>query len=348
MRIALLSSIGTTLDAFFPPLADEWKRAGHQVYAAASTPCLALESRVIPSLSRRPAFRNLMAPSQIDRWLLSLGADVLLTSTATASFWARVRRGPVPAVYFCHGLHWESPTGLAARVWQAAERQASHNTAGVVVINSDDQQWFDHTVPDVPQLRLRHGVGLALSQYPFVPVPQMDSAFRLVWIGELSARKRPGLAIDIAVHLRRRGLPVTLRLLGEGPLRSQLATRIQQEAATDFIWLPGHSEDVPGELARSHALLHTAQWEGLPRVCLEALAVGRRTFAFDTKGVRDVPQAVLAPDGDVVSLSDHLMDHIRRGPVGVPVIDRELLSAQVAAHELESFMGALIEGKRTR
>lgn len=61
-------------------------------------------------------------------------------------------------------------------------------------------------------------------------------------------------------------------------------------------------------LQRAHALLHTAALEGLPRILLEGLVMGRRAFAFDVKGVRDVPHAFLAPDEDVAGLARLVVD----------------------------------------
>ncbi|MGO8609752.1 hypothetical protein ACC848_43130, partial [Rhizobium johnstonii] len=56
-------------------------------------------------------------------------------------------------------------------------------------------------------------------------------------------------------------------------------------------------------LGSATALLHTAEWEGLPRVALEAAAVGRWCYGFDVKGLRDAPLVRLAADGDVDALA---------------------------------------------
>jgi|GEM_PF-6257580 len=102
--------------------------------------------------------------------------------------------------------------------------------------------------------------------------------------------------------LRDRGVDAELTMAGKGALADRTRTHVAQRGLDDRIRVPGWA-DVAAELADAHALLHTATWEGLPRVMLEAVAVGRRTYAFDVKGVRDVPYAQLVADEDVPGLA---------------------------------------------
>ena len=314
MRIGLLASVGHMVDSFFHEIIDSWVDAGHTVSVAAGTPTAGGESVVISGLGRRPGPGTLTARSGLRAWARDEALDIVLTNSATASALVRTARLRIPVVYFCHGLHWNTGTRLSDKVWQAVEQTLLRRTDAVITINSDDQAWFTARVASRPLLRLHTGVGLDLERYREAPPLSAEALsssgqplaphggrLELVWIGEFSARKRPELAIEVATGLRSLGVDFRLRLLGEGPRRGVINDRIRRLGLAQSVAAEGTGSAV-ASLSRSHGLIHTASWEGLPRVMLEGLAVGRRTYAFDVKGVRDVPEAVLVPDGDVDAL----------------------------------------------
>src|SRR5699024_4391684 len=88
---------------------------------------------------------------------------------------------------------------------------------------------------------------------------------------------------------------------------------------------------------------HTATWEGLPRVMLEAVAVGRRTYAFDVKGVRDVPYARLLDDGDTAGMAAAIAADWESGELRRPVdADASGLCSKGVAAEMLGFLRGVI------
>lgn len=342
MRIGLLASIGKTIDAFFPEMIAHWRESGHYVAIAAGTPGAKVKVDVIRELSRRPKLKNLRAPSAIDAWAAHHNLDAIITNTAVASFLSRARRSRVPVIYFCHGLHWNRGNKLNEHLWRALESFALKNTAGVITINRDDQKWFATRLPDRKRFHSRSGVGVPLTNYSVADVDLESDRTTLTWIGELSKRKRPLLAVEVASHVTALGAHVRLRMYGNGPLEREVAERIQQLELTDSVTLEGWTSS-PGEaLAKSHALLHTAAWEGLPRVALEALAVGRRTYAFDVKGVRDIPEISLAPDSDAKALAVRIVDDWRTGNIELNIDLRDELRDTRVATEIIAFSKKIV------
>jgi glycosyltransferase involved in cell wall biosynthesis len=335
MNIGVLTSVGETLDAFFPPHIAYWREAGHRVFSAAGTAARSVETDVLPAVSRRPSLRNLRAPSEISSWAARRQLDVIVANTAVASFVARARKQAVPVVYFCHGLHWNTGRSASERVWQMLERHSLRNTAAVVTINSDDRRWFTTRLPTERILYLKHGIGVPLDRFTFSPVPT-SGLVALIWVGELSERKRPILGIEVVERLAAMGVPVRLDMFGDGAMRKQVEARAQVASAE--IRVRGHSGAVSEELKRSTALLHTAAWEGLPRVGLEAVATGRPVFAFDVKGVRDLPSVRLAADGDVDALARAIAT-ADLSAVGRELSStRRLLSTEHASRQLMEFL----------
>lgn len=346
MRVGLLASVGHMIDSFFPDIVTSWTAAGHEVFLAAGTPGEDDACTVIDGLTRRPGLGVLRARVGLRRWVAERRLDVVVTNSATASAIVRISGVDAPIVYFCHGLHWNSGRQAAERVWQMLEAGLLPRTAGVITINADDQAWFAPRFPRRRILQLSTGVGLDLAVYPASPVPQTDEVLRLLWIGEFNPRKRPDLALDIAVRLQSLGVPFALRMLGEGSLLEATRERIRELRIDSLVEAPGRG-DAASELVRTHSLIHTSTWEGLPRVMLESVAVGRRAYAFDVKGVRDIPGAILSTDGDSTGMADRIAADWASGELLEPVrFDREKLNSSHSADRIRLFLEETIVGGR--
>src|SRR5262249_44118083 len=109
------------------------------------------------------------------------------------------------------------------------------------------------------------------------------------------AEKNPLLLADIVQRLRagegagdgaRRW---RLLVVGDGPLREQLAERVAELGVAESVELLGYVPIDNGLLdlyRRSHAFLHVSLPEGFPQVLVEAFASGLPTVATAVGGVR--------------------------------------------------------------
>lgn len=343
MRIGVLASVGHMVDSFFSDIITSWRTAGHEVSVAAGTGTGDGTGRIIPGLTRRPGPGMARAWSGIRSWAQEEQLDVILTNTSTASALARTARLQIPVVYFCHGLHWNEGRAASDRLWQVVEGLLLRRTGGVITINSDDHAWFDRRLRADRILRLPTGVGLSPDTYPRVPPPGTEgdpaqSILRLAWIGEFSTRKRPHLALEVAASLRQAGVTFALQMVGEGDLWGSTNEAIRRRGLAPDVTAAGFA-DAAAVLADSHALLHTSAWEGLPRVMLEALAVGRPTYAFDVKGVRDVPQSRLFPEDQPSLLARHVANDWQAGRLLKPLsFDPNTLDFSHCADAVSSFL----------
>lgn len=339
MRIGLVASVGEMIDSFFVEIIEEWRNAGNTVLTATG-PDLPVKIQdgvtLIPGITRRPSTKNFQAKSQLRSWVAQNNIAIVVTNAATGSLLVRAAGLTVPVVYFCHGLHWQSHTRLSAIPWVTAERWALRRTAGILTLNSDDDQWFrTHTTK--PVHRLRQGVGLDLTNYQQTPMPAYDNGvLKLVWIGELTPRKRPVDAVRTIANLHTMGIDAELDLLGAGDLSTKVAAVIDQLGLNDKVRLQG-LQPVTEYFAKSHALMHTATWEGLPRVGLESVAIGRAMLAYDTKGTRDIPGVILSPQESPDSLAGTIATWVNNG-LQPPAVPREHLSYQSAAKQILDFL----------
>lgn len=334
MRVGILAGPGIHLDSFFPEIGKGLQEAGNTVTFAAGTPTHRVGSTHLRNLTRRPSPRSVLAPRELRGWVRAQRLDVLLANTATAGFLARLRPLGAPVVYFAHGLHWDDPARWPTFPWQALERLATRHTAQVIVLNQEDQDWFARHAPQLPVTRLPYGVGLPTGSFQRSPHP---GGATVVWAGEHSGRKRPELALQVATEVKRRGgHEVRFRLLGTGQLTPALRQQAATAGLTDTVSFPGHVS-LEAELAAASLLLHTAAWEGLPRVVLEALGVGRPVLAFDVKGVRRLPAVRTVPNPDVAAMAAAVQSMVD-DPGSLTLPPRSALEVSHATTAIESVL----------
>jgi len=95
-------------------------------------------------------------------------------------------------------------------------------------------------------------------------------------------------------------------IFGDGILRRELEGEVIKEKLRKRLFMPGWREDPENIIPGFDIMLHTAHFEGLARVFLEALAAGIPVVATDADGAEDVIEngynGFLAPKNDVDSL----------------------------------------------
>ena len=133
---------------------------------------------------------------------------------------------------------------------------------------------------------------------------------RLVCIGRFSEQKGHLLLIEAARRLRLRGRRFELVLAGDGELREAIEAAIRSARLEGLVritgWIP--SDAVRDELIAARGLVLPSFAEGLPIVCMEAMALRRPVLATYVAGipelVRDGREGYLFPAGDVEALVD--------------------------------------------
>lgn len=260
VKVGLLASVGRTLDGFFPPIVDRLRDRGFVVSPASGTHSDLAGWTRVDGVGQRPSATALTGARALRRWVRDEQLDVVVTNTATASALVRAAGVAAPVIYFCHGLHWQDSSAPGSLPWQVIEKALLRRTAAIITLNRDDEQWFSRRTTTRVH-RLDCGIGVPLAQYPAAPVPA--SGMQLLWAGDFTPRKRPGLAVSVLRDLIDRGLPARLTMLGDGPLLDAVRRQIGELELGSVIETPGRG-DVGRALGSSLALLHTATWEGLP------------------------------------------------------------------------------------
>lgn len=109
---------------------------------------------------------------------------------------------------------------------------------------------------------------------------------RILFVGALTAGKRPGLFVDVVATLRLRGATVDAALCGGGPLAADLV----EPAARAGVKLLGMRSDVAAVLRESDVLIFPSlpTGEGMPGVLIEAGLTGIPVVATAVPGATTI------------------------------------------------------------
>jgi len=156
--------------------------------------------------------------------------------------------------------------------------------------------------------------GLELERFPYLPRPAVRGVPRVLGVGRLVEKKGFAHLIDAIAALRDQGVPMTAEIVGDGPLREELAARIASLDLEDRVSLlgPRTQEEVRALLqeadlfAAPFVIAEDGNADGLPTVLLEAMATGIPCIAADVTAVGEVIRTGetgrLIPCGDTGAL----------------------------------------------
>jgi glycosyltransferase involved in cell wall biosynthesis len=274
-----------------------------------------------------------------------------------------------PDLLFCPGNRY---TAVAGYVWLALGHDCPPIVGKVsnALVRADHgaiarwghRRWLrmqprflDHVVAMTPataaeamrEMAVRDDRVSVIPNPPAMPIPgaatmPVPAGRFVLGLGRLEPQKRWERLI--AAMPRLADPAVTLTILGEGGLRASLEAQIAALGLQDRIFLPGHAAD-PLPLVEAAAVLAlTSDFEGVPGVLREALALGTPVVATDSSvSVREIVHSpavgsvVDREDADgLVAALDHWLgpEAVRPEPAlheGDPVADYLALFDRVVA-----------------
>jgi colanic acid/amylovoran/stewartan biosynthesis glycosyltransferase WcaL/AmsK/CpsK len=174
-----------------------------------------------------------------------------------------------------------------------------------------------------PEKILVHRIGIDLAAIPFRP-PSATVAgepARVLICGRMVEKKGHRLALSATARVRQRGIPIELRIIGDGPLRSAIEADIAALGLDGAARLLGSLtyDEYLAELGAAHVVLQPSLTAadgdtegGAPTVLIEAQAAGKPIV---TTRHADIPEivvagksAVLVAEGDVEGVAEALRE----------------------------------------
>jgi glycosyltransferase involved in cell wall biosynthesis len=237
---------------------------------------------------------------------------------------------------------------LARRVHSYADRvivnaRASLEEERAAGVPADRLVYIPNGVP-LPSAAPASRAELGLAEGPLV-----------VAVGQLTSDKGHHHLIEAWPEVQRAHPGASLLILGEGPLRESLESRVRALGVAAGVRLPGFRPGVGGVLAACDVFVQPSVNEGMPNALLEAMAAGRPVVASRIGGIPDVVDAVsgaLVPPGDPPALaraiSALLSDPERRRVAGAAASQRvrQEFSVERMVERTERLYAALLARNR--
>ncbi len=122
-----------------------------------------------------------------------------------------------------------------------------------------------------------------LSKFQPATDRKIDS-IRIINIGSFMSKKNQVFFIKIAQKLLKHTTNFKIKLLGDGPLRGEVEKQILEHKLENFIEVIGLVSDVHNYLQEANIYVHTATYEPMGLVLVEAMASGLPIVTLNGKG----------------------------------------------------------------
>lgn len=205
----------------------------------------------------------------------------------------------------CYPPHF--PLGT---MWHAMRRRMYGRLAAVVALTQECADWIttNSSAKCVPVIPNAASWPLP-NNLPKIAPDAISSPERkvLLAVGRLSNEKNFDMLIDVFSELAPRHPDWDLVILGDGPDRTSLETRIRNAESGARMFVPGIAGNVGEWYARADLYVMCSRFEGFPNALAEALAHGLPAVSFDCDTgprdiIRDGIDGLLVPAGDIRSL----------------------------------------------
>jgi glycosyltransferase involved in cell wall biosynthesis len=217
---------------------------------------------------------------------------------------AWLARVPV-RVLTVHGWSFAAYNGLARSVFLWIERLMRPLTTMVVcVAEATRQEGLAAGTCDPQRTVVIHN---AVAVRTFRPTSRRGGTVEVVGVGRFAYPKDFTTLLDALTLV---AAPCRVRLAGDGPALTAVASALAQNGLSHRVELLGARADVPNLLARSEVFVLSSRSEGFPVSVLEAMAAGLPVVATDVGGVREAVEdgetGFLVPAADSEALAGAL------------------------------------------
>jgi len=206
-----------------------------------------------------------------------------------ASMFGKLR--DVPSVYTVRGTSVDAESsvssvsaGFVGRIKKRIERflVADVNYTTVISVNRDFTERFGHCHDDV------RFIPNGVDTERFNADPPTD-ATDFLFVGRLVGKKGVDVLLDAFESVHENRPEATLTIVGEGPLGDQLRETASQNGLDDAVRFAGRVpyEEIPSYYEQADVFVLPSEWEGHPRVMIEAWSSSRPVLGTEIEGVEE-------------------------------------------------------------
>lgn len=201
-----------------------------------------------------------------------------------------------------------------------------------IVVSPDLFSWAKDTLKlREPKLQFVYN-GIDVAAFECDRNMQAKSTYTFIAVGRLAEVKNHGFLIDAFDALRKQMPDKNMRLqvVGDGPCRAALTSKIQSLQLEDCVQLLGARDDIPQLLCEADTFVLSSTYEAMPMTLLEAMASGLPVISTRVGGVENIVQqevnGLLVESNNVESMRKAMQKLVQGGEMVERMID--------AAHSL--------------
>ena len=177
----------------------------------------------------------------------------------------------------------------------------------------------------------------------------------IVGAGRLEKQKNFPLLIDAFAKFYESHQDYKLIIYGDGSLKESLETYARTRLPETAFSFPGKASDLPNRVNRARAFVLSSDYEGVPNVLIEAMAMGVPSVATDCAPggaadlITDGVNGFITPVGDVDALAEKIIEVVdnksisdRFSSESVKIVKQ--LDAVIVCREWQKYLESVIGG----
>jgi len=203
------------------------------------------------------------------------------------------------------------PPAMALNFYWRVMRYLTYPLAHrVVMLSSESLEWLNNAIPRAKGVVIPNIVNIPLiNNLPNLNPNKyiVHNKKVLLAVGRLDKQKQFDLLIDTFFELQEEYKNWNLFVLGEGPEKNYLLSKIRKLNLTKRVILVGKVGNIGDWYLRADLYVMTSKFEGFPNSLIEAMAYGCPAVSFDCDtGPRDIIRqdidGLLIPNGNIKQL----------------------------------------------
>ena len=160
-----------------------------------------------------------------------------------------------------------------------------------IVISKDTQEYFLKVLPKALKKNiflLTNAINVDKFYNKKRKEPKQDRTITAVCVGSLVNKKNQAFLIPIITYLKNKGYECKIDILGDGPNKESLQSKIDSMGLNKEMILHGNVKNVEDFMQSAEFFIHPATYEPFGLVIIEAMAAGLPVISLDGKGNRDI------------------------------------------------------------
>ena len=304
-RVVISSNTAWTVFNHRAGLIKQLQEAGYQVHTVApSSNFTDIQNpgtlfHPVKNLERKGKnpFADLLLIWEYYKIYKSIKAEAVFSYTIKTNIYSAIacRLARIPIICTVNGLGtaFDNPSGLTYRIVKLLYRFAFKKAKAIVFQNRDDRAFFESQKIIGSKLKGQiigsvNGSGVDLLKFTCAPLPEQP-VFML--ISRMLKSKGVGEFIEAGRRVRAAHPDTQFVLLGPADRDNPMGVPLAELEALDKeagVYYAGSAKDVRPWIEKCSAVVLPSYYrEGVPKILIEALAMGRPIITTDTPGCRE-------------------------------------------------------------